>query len=496
MKYFTNTVLQLIVFLSVTSLTAQENILLERDFWQKQPDLETVQTEVEKGNDPTQLNSNAFDPVVYALLENEKEEVIDYLLSFEGNKVEKRTHDGRTYLFWAAYGNDVKTMKKLLDKGSKLDVKDTHGNTPLTFAASTGQTNKEIYEIFEEYGTIISEDTNEDGANALLLIAPYLKDASELDYFLSKGIKLNSTDNAGNGIFNYVARNGNIKLLQQLIEKGVNYKQPNNEGGNAFLFAAQGSRGHSNSIEVYKFLKEHGLDAAAVTNTGSTALHRVAYSGDEEILNFFLKNGASAVQKDEEGNTPFLNAATRNSLENVQLLAKYVDEIDHTNNDGQTALMMAMRYNEPSVVNFLFEKGANTQLTDNSGNNLAYYLFISGKVSSDFNKKLAWLQEHDIRLNAAQMEGNNLYHIAAKANNLELLKELSGLDVDINTKNDDGLTPLHLAAMKTENDEILKYLISEGADISINTDFGESVYQLASENEILAKNKVELNFLK
>lgn len=49
--------------------------------------------------------------------------------------------------------------------------------------------------------------------------------------------------------------------------------------------------------------------------------------------------------------------------------------------------------------------------------------------------------------------------------------------------------------MKTENAEILKFLIANGADPKSTTEFGETAYDLASENELLAKNKVSLQFL-
>lgn len=494
MEYLKKSLIALI-FLAVCVSTAQENIFLERDFWKQQPNLNTVQEKAKEGNDPTQLNSNAFDAVVYALLENSREEVIDYLLSLEGNDIEKKTHDGRTYIFWAAYANDVKTMEKLLVKGAKLDVKDTHGYTPVTFAASTGQTNPKIYDLFQKHGAVISEEKNESGANLLLLVAPYSKDVSELDYFVSKGLNLHSEDHSGNGIFNYAAKNGNIELLQQLIDKGVEYKGLNAEGGNAFMFASQGSRGHSNSIEVYEFLKTKGLDPAVVTNTGISPLHSVAYSADPEVIEFFLVNGANANQENMEGDTPFLNAASRNSLEAVKLLTNHVEEIDHSNNSGQTALMMAVKNNKPNVVEFLLEQSADAQVEDKSGNNLAFYLFTSGKVTDGFQEKMELLKNHKVDFTAGQEKGNNLYHIAVNANDLELLEQLSPFNVDINSRNDEGLTPLHLAALKAENGEILKYLIAEGANVSVRTNFDESVHDLASENEKLRKNKVELNFL-
>jgi len=64
-------------------------------------------------------------------------------------------------------------------------------------------------------------------------------------------------------------------------------------------------------------LKSLGLDPNIVTKDGYTPLHRLAYSnGDPAIFELFLTAGADVNQKDAEGNTPFLNAASRNELDN------------------------------------------------------------------------------------------------------------------------------------------------------------------------------------
>lgn len=106
------------------------------------------------------------------------------------------------------------------------------------------------------------------------------------------------------------------------------------------------------------------------------------------------------------------------------------------------------------------------------------------------------LQAQNVSLTSVQEEGNTLYHLAVHKGNLNLVQLLTDFNIDINAKNEEGLTPLHLAAMKAEDDEILKYLISKGADLKIKTEFEESVYDLASENEILQNNNTSLNFLK
>ena len=95
-----------------------------------------------------------------------------------------------------------------------------------------------------------------------------------------------------------------------------------------------------------------------------------------------------------------------------------------------------------------------------------------------------------------QGDDRSIWHLAVSKNNLGLLKKVSAFGADINAKDKDGNTPLHNAAMKTENAAILKFLIANGADVKSTTEFGETALDLANENELLAKNKVNLQFLK
>ena len=68
--------------------------------------------------------------------------------------------------------------------------------------------------------------------------------------------------------------------------------------------------------------------------------------------------------------------------------------------------------------------------------------------------------------------------------------------MDVNTANNEGYTPLHLAAMKAKDNTLLKYLIAIGANKKATTGFEETAFDLASENEILKNKKIALDFLK
>ena len=118
------------------------------------------------------------------------------------------------------------------------------------------------------------------------------------------------------------------------------------------------------------------------------------------------------------------------------------------------------------------------------------------RQAADFDAKLKLLQDKGVSLAAPQKNGNTLYHLAVTKNDIKLLKKLEALQIDINAKNKEGLTALHKAAMVSQDDNMLKYLLSIGAKKEAQTSFNETAFDLASENESLTKNKVSVNFLK
>jgi len=89
-----------------------------------------------------------------------------------------------------------------------------------------------------------------------------------------------------------------------------------------------------------------------------------------------------------------------------------------------------------------------------------------------------------------------LYHLAVAKNDLSLVKSLEKLGIDVNTKNSEGITALHKAAMISKDDTMMKYLLSIGAKKDLVTNFKETAFDLAAENESLSKNNVTVNFLK
>lgn len=473
---------------------AQQNVLLEQSFWKTSPDVNAVKAEIEKGANPSQFNNNMFDPVVLAINAEAPNATIEYLMTLPGNTVDKLTHDGRIYLHWAAMRGNVTLMESLVAKGAKGNFVDGHGATPINFAAGGGQQNTKVYDICLAHGADLKKDLNHDGANALLIGVANDKDLALTNYFVSKGLDIKSTDAAGNNAFSYAARAGKIDVLKTLLQKGV----PANS--NAILMAAQGGRGGANTIEMYQYLESLNLKPTVVGKTGENALHSIVRKPkQEEIIKYFLDKGVDVNKADENGNTVFMNAAASNrETTALDILLPKVKDINQGNSKGVSALAMAVRSNSPEIIGYLIGKGTDINTTDKNGDNLSFYLAQSynSQRASDFDAKVAVLQEKGFKVAAPAKNGNTLYHVAVAKNDLSLLKRLETLQIDVNAKNAEGLTALHRAAMVSKDDVVLKYLISIGAKKDIETNFKETAFDLAGENESLSKNNVTVNFLK
>jgi ankyrin repeat protein len=451
---------------SSTILAQKSNIFLDRSFWRTNPSIKTIDTKINLGNDPSALNEHYFDAVTYAILEKVDNETIKYLINKKGNDVNKLTHDGRTYIFWLAYKNNLEMMKYLVSKGAKTDIIDSHGYSLLNFTAVTGVENTKVYDFCFKHGADLKKEKNNDGANALLLVAPLSKDYKILEYFISKGASLYNKDNNGNGIFNYTAKGGNIALMKTLIKKGVSYNELNNEGGNAIIFASIGTRSHKNKLETYTYLESLGIKPNITTKTGTTPLHSISKTvKDIEIYKYFLSKGVDINQVDKYGNS---------------------------------ALTNAIQNNTSKITDFLIQNKSDVHVLDKKGNNIGYYLVKSynDKKPEEFKLNLNLLIKNGFNIKENQQNGNTLFHLALDKKNINLLKEINDLGIPINTKNKDGFTVLHKAVMIAKNEAIIKYLLSIKADKNIKTDFNESVYDLANENEILKQNKIDISFLK
>ncbi|MBB4802126.1 ankyrin repeat protein [Flavobacterium nitrogenifigens] len=480
--------------------------ILDREFWKASPDLTAVKAELNGYNFADAKNGD--DPLSLAIGNDASIEVVKYLADQPGIDFQRNIREGRTYLHAAAAKPNAEAVDYLLQKGADMNFLCHHDQTALTFAGFSGTVNLAVIKAFEKHGLDLKKTyPAKNDANILLLAVGADANFEITDYLMSKGISIQSVDSKGNNAFDYAVKYGNVSVLKKLVEKGVKYSDQD------LLFAAQGAFRKANKIDVFKYLVEDLKIKPDVTSaSGENVLHYIAAKNNQDdIIAYFISKGVNINQENKEGNTPFMNAAGGKSFEIVGLMLPKVKNINAVNTKGESALTNAVKSGSPKSVDLLLSKGADAKIKDKQGNDLAYHLVESyrparggfgggnaeeNKKQDDFGDKIKSLQKSGLNFNAPQKDGGTLYHVAIAKNDVELFKKLSPLKIDVNAKNKEGLTVLHRAAMVSRNDEILKYLISIGAKKEITSEFNETAYTLAKENDLLTKNNIGIDFLK
>lgn len=491
----------------------QSNTLMSPDFWKTKPTVEQVKAEIAKGNSPSKPDAASWDPTARAILNGAPLETIKFMVEQEGNGVKKKTHHSASYLHWAASRGDAELVSYLISKGSDVNLTDSHGASVIGNAASSGNQDKGVYEALFKAG-VSPKAKYENGATVLMLGVAADPNLTLTDYFISKGLSITDKDEYGRTVTDYAARSANKELIEKLIKRGV---KPT---GNALFFASQGSRMSSAGIDTYKYLVETlKLDPKTISKKeGSTVLHNLIRRPNPEILAYFIDKGVDLNKADNEGNTLLMLASSGRDIELIEktLLPK-VKNINAVNEKGESALTKAIAGGSSEVAALLVKNGADVKVLDKDGNNLAYYWFDSyraggfggqggpggqgggngrERAEQEFDKKLEILKAAGLDVAAPQKNGSTLYHLAVAKDNEKLLQKASTLGVNINAQDKEGATPLHKAALTAKSDKMLKTLISLGAKTDLKTEFGETAYDLAKDNNFLADNKVTLDFLK
>lgn len=122
-----------------------------------------------------------------------------------------------------------------------------------------------------------------------------------------------------------------------------------------------------------------GGEIEARTEQGYTPFILATYHGHDALAALLKKRGADACAVDNKGSDALMGVAFRGHLSTAKwLIAHGGCDINHTNREGQTALMMASLFGREAVIDVLLAHGADPNMVDRSGNTAAKLADMQG----------------------------------------------------------------------------------------------------------------------
>ena len=279
--------------------------------------------------------------------------------------------------------------------------------------------------------------------------------------------RINVGDENGWTPLHWAAEFGNAEAVEALLSRGANI----------------GARIKTDSSEVSKETRriaiEKGLYSAeklegvSWTNTGETALHLAAYSGNRRVITALLEAGADIYQRNmlgesplhaaawadkdrvvyelvsrgalvdargEQGETPMHKAAGSGSIAVIHELAVQGANMDSRDKDAATPMHWAVRYDRPDAMVALHSRGADIEARSVDG-----YTPLHWAVNFQNYKAIIMLLQMRADINARADDGDTSLHLATRNNDVEAIEGLCKLGANADNWDINGDTPLHHA---------------------------------------------------
>lgn len=214
-----------------------------------------------------------------------------------------------TELFTAIKGGNTSAVERLLERDRGLvDARDEDGLSPILAA---------LYHGKGDIATAILRH----GPKLTVFEAAAAGDIERVRELVGRdGAQANAVAPDGYGPLGLAAFFKRREVVRYLLEMGADPRRASRNEGFTPLHSATATDAGARDIEIVRMLLAKGADPNAKSQSGSTPVHTVAFTGDRESLGLLFEHGADPGIKNNDGKTAADIARERGHEEIADLL--------------------------------------------------------------------------------------------------------------------------------------------------------------------------------
>ena len=289
-------------------------------------------------------------------------------------------------------------------------------------------------------------------------------DCSEevLRTILNHGADVNAASNDNETALMKACHEGNLDVMNVLLNAGANTHISDDDGDNWLHHAACGDC----SKEVLQTILDHGADVNTTNENNTTSLMYACHKGSTDVINVLLNAGADHRISNANGYTWLHYASVGDcSKEVLHAILNYGADINAASKNNETALMKACERGNIDVMNVLLNAGANPHISDDDGDNWLHYA-----AYGDCSKVvLETIIDHGVDVNAVNKYNQTALLIACKKCNEDAINVLLNVGADPTIGDIDGNTCLYEAIGQGCTKEVIEEIINHGADVNVKS---------------------------
>ena len=447
---------------------------------------QTVKLLLDAGAQVNEVDVHGRSALMYAASVSSDHELIKALLA-AGANANLIDVESQTALQSAVKRYPVEIIQTLLKAGaaSSINTKNNQGSTALHYAAESYNT--------ENVRALIAAGALVDAVNAKgetpLIIAVKRNIPDTVKLLLASRASIDIKDNEGNTALVYakvVEVEPESVIFNALISAGANPNLVNDNGDNLLMIASSSKYNTATVRGLLNTAAKNSLNAR--NKRGEAALLNATVFADPETVAVLLAAGANVNDADISGQTALMRALGKYdlNLDLVKQLIKAGANVNATDARGQPALLYFRPYEANDLVRSIFKEliaaGVNVNAVDADGR--------TPLISFAERRNVALVQmaiDAGANVNAKDKTLRTALFYALPDNRslvdtsreVEVVKALIAARADVNVADQNGVTPLMLAADQHSWLPV-RMLLTTGAEINATDKAGQSALMRAA----------------